>query len=532
MNLILYNGSIYTMDENTPKVEAIAFDNKKVEKIGSSEDILKLKTEDTRVIDLEGKTVIPGLNDSHMHLVKYAIFKNSAFLGECENIEEYKNVLKDFIKENDIHEGDWVIARGWNQDYFDIKEFPEKKDLDEVSTKHPIITYRACGHIVNINSKGLEVLGIDEKTPQVEGGDFNLETGIFKEAATALIEKPNKDFSKDELKEMIYDASFDLLAQGITSIHTDDLGHVEDGDQVIQAYIELAKEGKLPVRVYEQNLIHSIEELENFVSKKFNFDGCENYFKLGPIKVLADGALGARTAYLTRPYKDDSSTRGIPVFTQEQLDKIVSISHDNNFAVAIHAIGDAMMYSAFESILKSRENHEKVYRDGIVHCQITDKKLLEMYKNNDVLAYIQPIFLHYDLHIVADRIDKDLLQTSYAFKTMMDMGIKASLGTDSPVEPFDTIPNIHCAVNRQDLNKYPEGGFYPEENMTVQQAIYAYTVNSAYSSYDENIKGKLVEGMLGDFTVFDKNIFEIEKEDILDTNICMTGVDGKIVFEA
>jgi len=247
---------------------------------------------------------------------------------------------------------------------------------------------------------------------------------------------------------------------------------------------------------------------------------------------LLDGSLGAKTASLTYDYADDPGNRGILCYTEEELDEMVSLAHKNNISVAIHGIGDNAIYMIFNSIKKAQDEcHRDDARHGIVHCQIVDETLTNLFKEMDVLALVQPIFLHYDLHIVESRVGKEKAKLTYNYKTMMDLGIHVSFGTDCPVEDLNPLNCIYCAVTRKDLNGYPENGFNPDEKVSVYEAVYDYTVGSAYASFEENIKGKILKGMLADLTVLNEDIFKIEEDKIKDVVVDLTMVDGKIVYK-
>ncbi len=529
--MIIYNGCIITMDD-IKQAEAVKIVDDKFVKVGTNKEILLLRDENETIIDLEGKTVIPGLNDSHMHLYGFGMGLQMANLMNIKSVEEIITKVKIYIKDRKIEENTWVRGRGWNQDYF-IKEkrYPTKHDLDLISTIHPIILSRACGHMAVVNSKALEVCGIDDSTQPVDGGSFDINLGIFREKALGLITRNIPKPSVDDIKEALVLGMEYANSKGLTSIQTDDLSHAGDYKQMLKAYEELRDEGRLTCRIYEQSLLNK-EELQEFISLGYKTGVGDKYFKIGPLKILSDGSLGARTAALTKPYADDSATRGIMCYTQDELDDLIVTAHENNMQIAVHCIGDRAMYMVLNSYEKAIKKDVRIdHRHGIIHCQIMDETLLDIYKALNVCAYVQPIFLHYDLHIVEDRVGERLAKTSYAFKSMINKGIHLSIGTDCPVEPLDTMPNIYCAVNRSDLNGYPQEGWNPQEKMNVYEALYYYTQGSAYQSFEENIKGSITENKLADFVVLSDNPFTIDSYKIKDIQILMTYVGGKRVYQ-
>ncbi|MDF2699667.1 MAG: hypothetical protein K0Q49_1223 [Haloplasmataceae bacterium] len=539
MRKIIYNAKIHTMDKSYPQAEALLIENNKIVKVGSNEDVFQLKNCDTELIDCEGRLVIPGLNDSHMHLYGFSSYLKMINLANVKSINDIILVSKKYIDEKKPTSGSWLKGRGWNQDYFiDDKRFPNRFDLDQISTSYPIVLSRTCGHIASCNSKALQLCGINKDTKQIEGGHIDLDhngepTGIFREKAMDLL-LDHSNLTLDDLKSILLEGMKYANTQGLTSIQTDDLAHLPNKDykMMIRAYEELAKEGKLTCRINQQCLLPNKEALTKFLSLGYTTRVGNEFYKMGPLKILSDGSLGARTAAMTQPYADDHSTSGIMCFTQDELDEMILIAHKANMQVAVHCIGDLSMHMVLSSIEKALKEYPKLdHRHGIIHCQITDEAILNKYKELNVIAYVQPIFLHYDLHIVEDRVGKDLASTSYAFKTMLNKGIQTAYSTDCPVEPLDTMPNIYCAVTRQDLSTYPQGGWISQEKVSVEEAIYQYTMGSAYASFEENIKGSITVGKFADIVVLNEDIFTIDANKIKDVKIDMTFVGGNLVYK-
>lgn len=539
MDLILTNGKIYTMDKNRTVAEAMAVEDHIIRAVGSTEEILNLKKDNTIIYDLEGKTLLPGFNDSHMHLVNYGYSLTQVNLIGISSIGELNKRVSHFIDENKIEEGRWIRGRGWNQDYFTgEKRFPSRYDLDKISTTNPIVVTRACGHVVVVNSKALEVLNIGKETEQIEGGQFDLDengepTGVFRENAVGLVYDNLPTPTVEEIKDMMRNAIRDMNKAGITSVGTDDFEALPDRnyENILKAYKELKEENKLNIRIYEQCLLPNIDKLQGFIDKGYGTSMGDNLFKIGPLKLLIDGSLGARTAALMKPYSDDPNTIGITTATDDELYSLVDLAHRNNIQVAIHGIGDKAMYMAFSAIEKSLKNSPKEnHRHGIVHCQITDEYLLDKFKELNTIAYIQPIFLDYDWKIVKDRVGEEREKTSYNWKTMVNKGVAITCGSDSPVETFNVMKGIYEAVTRKDLDGNPKDGWLPEQKLTVDEAVYGYTMGGAYASFEENIKGSLEVGKLADMVLLSEDIFNIDEEDIKNIDIHMTILGGKIVY--
>jgi len=538
LDLILLNGKFETMNSLNPRAEAVAIVKGKFYKVGSNEEVLQLKSSDTKIIDLKGNMVVPGFNDSHMHLAMFGSNLLECDLVGTESVDDIIERMQDFIQKNKIEPGRWVTGKGWNEDYFNIRMLPTRYDLDKISTEHNICLTRACYHTCVVNSKGLETAGVTKDNVQIEGGRFEVDEkgvpiGICREKALKYIYSKLPSYNVEDIKKMIRSASDCAVSKGLTSIQTDDfmLPGVEF-EQILEAYKELHDSGELKVRIYEQCLLPTMDKLQHFLEKGCRTGEGDEYFKFGPLKLLADGSLGPRTAYLREPYADQPSTSGIPAYSQDGLNEIVKKAHDAGMQIAVHCIGDKAMYMVFEAFENACvQNPRKDPRHTVVHCQITDEILLDKFREDNVVATIQPIFLNYDLHMAEGRIGKERVKTSYNWKSLFDRGVHVACGSDCPVEPFDVLPGIYAAVTRKDLKGYPENGWLPEQKLSVYQALYGFTLGSAYASFEENIKGSIEEGKLADMAVLSDDIYQIEPDKIKDVEVMMTFVNGKLVYK-
>lgn len=530
MDLILKNAKIVTLDKDNSIKQAVGIKDGKIAAVGSNDNVLKLKKSHTNIIDINGKLLLPGFIDSHLHILNYGYTKQKLVLNNCRSIAELIRLGKNFIDKRAGAPGKWLLGRGWNQDYFDVKRFPTRQDLDKISLVHPICYTRTCGHLAIANSKAIELVhkktGIDFKNKNIDW-----ETGIFREDALKYLYSSIESPTVGDIKSMLKCAANDLIKCGITSVQTDDFDAMPDGDfkKVIKAYNELVMENALPVRVYEQCLIPEINTLEKFIKSGYR-TGQGNYnFKIGPLKLLIDGSLGARTALLCNGYNDDKTAKGISNYTQDELNEIVNFANKNDMQIAIHAIGDSAIYMALDSFKYARSiKNRKDDRHGVVHCQITNKELIERFSKENIIAYIQPIFIDYDLHIVEDRVGVDYSKGTYSWKSMINCGVKAAGGSDAPVVSFNIMGNIYSAVTRKDLNGYPDGGWLPLEKLTVDEAVRLFTINAAYASFEEDIKGSIEVGKLSDMVVLSEDIYSIDEDRIKDVNVEMTIVGGKV----
>ncbi len=538
MKTIYYNGRVYP--GQLPLVQAFVVEGDKFLFAGSDEQALALWKDGDETVNLAGQFVCAGFNDSHMHLLNYGQSLNMAPLyAHTGSLAEMLACLKDFISVNPGIRGTWLMGRGWNQDYFsDVQRMPNRWDLDKVSTEIPICAVRACGHALVLNSRAIELVGVTADTPQPVGGQIVLENGvpngIFFDNAMDPVFEAIPVPGREELKNMIRSACRALNAYGVTSSQSDDycVFRTLPWCEINAAYQELEQSGELTVRVYEQSNFTDLPALTEFVEQG-NVTGVGSaFFKIGPLKMLGDGALGARTAFLSRPYADDPTTCGIPVFTQETFDALIGYANAHNMQVAVHTIGDACLDRVLSAIEKALEAHpRKDHRHGIVHCQISRGDQLEKMADLKLHIYAQSIFLDYDIHIVEQRVGKELAATSYSWKTLLDKGATVSNGTDCPVELPFAMGGIQCAVTRRDL-KQSMPPYLPHEAFSVQEALDSYTSGGAYASFEEHIKGKIAPGMLADFVVLGADPFDTDPATIQNIPVRATYVGGKKVFEA
>lgn len=524
---VFKNAKIYSMDKNDSIYEAVAVDNGVIVFAGSNEEVLKKYKDASDIIDLEGKTVIPGFNDSNVNFVVYARFNTMLDLGNCKSIKEVIDIAKKAEKYDD-----WLIGRGWNQDYFEEKRMLNKHDLDEISSEYPVAFRRCCGEMIVVNSKALEVCGITES---MKSDTIDFDNGLISSKSMTLILSKIKSFEMDKLKEIILDTQEEFFKMGITSVQADDLRGLPDFDyrKVIDAYQKLHREKKLKIRVCEQAEFINKQDIDDFRQYYYYQYINDNRFKVARIKLIIDGGIGSRTALLREDYNDAKGFRGVSQYKQEELDELVKYANSLDYSVIIQATGDGAIEMALNSIEKIKDTKDFKYRrNGLIHCQITDKKLLERIKELNVAIYYQPIFLNYDMHIVEERVGEERAKTSYAYKTAMDMGINIGFGTAGPAGGINIMEGIHCAVNREDLNGWPEGGWMPEEKLTVKEAVYLYTMGSAYLSSEDKLKGSIEEDKLADFIVLDRDIFEVDKKEIKDIKVLKTIIDGDIVYSS
>lgn len=540
MKTIYTGGKVFT--GALPLQEAFIVEESRFLAVGTDAAMLALRSESDAIVPLEGRFVCPGFNDSHMHLLNYGNTMEQCDLSgtATTSLAALQQAMREFAELRQPQGDDWLLGRGWNQDYFSpATDILVRQDLDAVSTEHPVCITRCCGHCLVVNTRALELLGIDENTPVPDGGAIDRDaegrlTGVFRDTAMVLVQSRLPRPTKDDLKRMLRHASAALNSVGVTSCQTDDFCAFENitWQEVLEAFREVEAEGGLTVRVYEQSQFTDAEGLRAFLDTGLTTGSGSDMFKIGPLKMLGDGSLGARTAYMADSYADAPGEKGIAIFTQEQFNEMIALANEHGMSAAIHAIGDGILdrvLNAYEYAFNRfpREDH----RSGVVHVQLTRPDQLKRMKELNLHAYVQTVFIDYDSHIVHQRAGEALAGTSYAFRTMQGMGITVSNGTDCPVEKPDPMRGLQCAVTRQPL----DGSLPPylqEEAMSIESALQIYTAGGAYASFEEDFKGKIQPGMAADFVILDSNPFDVPVQDIYRIRTERTFLGGRCVYAA
>lgn len=527
------NGNIITLDGDK-LCEAFYVENGVFKAVGTTEEILKLTSSNEGVVDLKGKTVIPGFNDAHMHFLNYAVQKNNVNLLNVPSIDELISKTKEYIKAGNIPNEQWILSRGWNHNLFSEKRLPTRYDLDKISTQHPIYFARICGHIGVANSKALELLNITKNTENPDGGIIDkkngIPTGILRENALNLVSNSLPIMSTEQIKTLLKSAFIDALKVGITTIQTEDLTHCGSLENLLSAYRELEDEQALPLRFILQLNLPNEKSLSEAISLGLKSNLGSNVLKIGPVKLFQDGSLGGRTAAMKEAYCDIATT-GVLIYDQPALDNITKLASHADFQITIHAIGDyaaETILNSYEKIINTSEN--KDLRLTIVHCQFTNDELLNRFKKLNIVANIQPSFVMTDYPIVETAVGKFRADTSYAWKDMLNSNIPIAFSSDAPIESFNPIEGIYAAVTRKDLKGYPEEGWHKDQNLTVIEALKAYTLGSAFMSFEENIKGSISIGKLADFVILSEDILSTERDKIKNIKVLETYVGGTKLF--
>ncbi|MFC2169299.1 amidohydrolase [Acidobacteriota bacterium] len=532
--LVLINGNIITVDPDLPKAEAIAIKKDKIIALGNSIDIEKYKGSQTEVIDLKGKTVVPGLIDAHIHFPRLGKRLKQLYLDKTKNTEEAIAIIKERI--NKSKPGEWITGMGWHTAYWKTKEYPNNSELNEISPDNPVFLIGMASHAAWVNQKTLQLAGITKSTPNPPGGEIikNSETGeptgILLEKAqdlvTRLFPPETYEIKKANIKLSVQTA----LRLGLTEVHDAGVDY-----EFIKIYRELLEEGELPLRLFVMFLVpDGGSVLEEYLKNPPEIGLGENHLTLRCIKVFVDGALGARGAALLNPYSDSSENTGLIRNSEEEIYKVVSKSMRAGYQVAIHAIGDRGNRIALDAIEKAKnELSVKDARIRIEHAQILSPPDIPRFAELETIPSMQPIHCPMDMDFAESRIGSERMKGAYIWNTLLSTGARIAAGSDTPAFPVDysnPLWGIYAAVTRQDNEGRPPGGWYPEEKVSRLDALKMYTIDAAYAAFEENIKGTLTVGKLADMTILSRDIMTIPEPEILKTEVLMTIIGGKIAY--
>jgi predicted amidohydrolase YtcJ len=542
-DMIIRGGTIYTAEELTPTVEAIAVIDGKIVFAGAAKDIANYEGENTKVIDLNGKTLTPGFIEGHGHFFGVGYFEMDLDLTKAKNYDEIVEMVR--VAAEKAQPGQWILGRGWHQDKWNkqpddmVKGFQTHQKLSAVSPDNPVALEHASGHAVQVNAKAMEIAGVNQLSKESlqnvssEGGEIIRDkngnpTGIFNELATGLIYKYMPTADDDRDKQAISLATQACLRNGITSFH--DAGATKRN---IEFFREAKKDGSLGVRLYVMLSGDDKVMVNEWLANGPEIDSL-NWLTIRSIKLYCDGALGSRGAWLLEPYTDRLDFYGMPTLP---MDTVLSVSRKAlkaGFQVCSHAIGDRANREILDRYeIAFKENPTVTdHRFRIEHAQHISVPDIARFGKLGVIPAMQAIHMSSDRPWAIDRLgEKRIKEGAYMWQSLLKSGAHIVNGTDVPVEPINPIASFFASVTRQTLKGEPAGGYEPEEKMTRAQALKSYTLDAAYGAFEENIKGSIAVGKLADFTVFTKDLMTIADSEILSTEVAMTIVGGKVMYE-
>ena len=530
-DVVLINSTIYTLNDSAPNAQAVAFLGDTLVFVGSNALSKEYQCNDAKVIDLNGSYVYPGFVDSHAHLKGIGHRENSLNLQGIDSLKEMLTTVEIFS--NGIQPGEWVVGRGWIEKVWPEKRFPTRYELDRFSSDKPVILERADGHAVVVNSLALELAGISSESNDPHGGriekDKNGEpTGMLIDKATSLVEKLIPKTTKQEDKRDLKAGIDSNVSLGWTQVQI--AGGTFSDIEILE---EIKKEGNLLQRVYFA--VSAGKPAETLLKLGPKLDP-ENMLTVRGIKLYADGALGSRGAALLEKY-DDQDTTGLLIFTKEETLPVLEEALKKGIQIQTHAIGDKgnritldWYQEAFNSIV---DEERKVIdpRWRIEHSQIITKEDQIRFRDMEIIASMQPSHAIGDLHFAPSRLGMQRVGNGYVWRNLIDLGVVVAGGSDAPVEIGDPRIEFYAAVARKDLDGFYDKGWHLEQAVTREEALKMFTIWPAFAAFQEDVNGTIEVGKLADLTIFSKDIMKVPEEEILEAQVIMTIVNGKIVFE-
>ena len=525
---IFVNGDIYT--QSTPaRVQAIAVSQGKVVAVGSNAEILKLKQQSTQVVDLGGHFVMPGFNDAHLHLASGGFSQLSVDLRGTSNLQAMQHLIG--LQVNKAASGEWIQGSGWDHTLWPDKKFPTRQQLDTVSPKNPVLLTHISGHVAVANSLALQLAGVTKDTANPKGGEFERDanhelTGMLEEgSAIGLVQQYVPEASTTERRHGIELVLAEVAKNGVTSVQ--DNSDWED----FLVYRDLKDENKLTVRITEWlHFTSSVAELQNERSEGGTSDP---WLKTGALKMVTDGALGSRTAAMLAPYSDDPSTSGIMAIEPYKLRQMAIERDRAGFQLAFHAIGDKanrVALDVFEAVAKANPKRDR--RDRIEHAQVVAPEYLPRFAALNVIASMQPSHQTTDMRWAEQRVGPDRIKGAYAWATLQKSGAHLAFGTDYDVEPINPMRGLYACVTRELPEGGPAGGWQPQEKISLDDCIRAYTIGSAYAQFDESRKGTLKVGQFADFIILSNDLTKVPPSDYTKTVVLRTVVGGRTVYQS
>lgn len=541
-DILLTNGNFYTVDPSMPSATAVAIKDGRILKLGTDLDILNLKGETTKVIDLDGQFAMPGFIEGHGHfsgLGKSLI--NLNFLNS-KNWQEIVDMVAE--KAKTLEPGEWIEGRGWHQEKWNtildrqIHGYPYHDELSAVSPNNPVILYHASGHGLFANKKAMELAGVSPETPSPTGGEIVRDNrgeaiGVFEERAMTVIRSAYQEYLNTISDEKKYDlwlkgiglAEQNCLENGVTSFQDAGSSYLE-----LDRYTQLAQSGELDVRLWVM-LRHSYSDMKDNLDMLPIVNEGNHFFTCKAIKSEVDGALGAFGAWLLRAYDDKPNFVGQNTTTLEEVRNIATLAIENDLQLCVHAIGDRAnreVLNIYADMFSQTDKNDLRWR--IEHAQHLDTTDIPRFKNLGVIASMQGIHCTSDAPFVVKRLGEQRAKYgAYPWRSLLDNDVVIANGTDAPVEDISPIASFYASVTRKRSDSGLE--FFPEQSMTRAEAIYSYTLGNAYAAFEEKEKGSLRVGKLADIVVLSKDLTSCTDDEILETDVLYTIVGGEVKYQ-
>ncbi len=541
---VFKNGNIYTAEDKQALVEAVAVTSDKIVALGSNAEIEKWIGDDTEVIDLQGQTMTPGFIEGHAHIMGVGYNELNLDLIQVKSYEELVEKVKEAVAK--AQPGQWIVGRGWHQDKWTtkpakmVKGFQTHHLLSEASPNNPVFLRHASGHAALANAKAMEIASLNQlakealKQNSEEGGEIIRDelgnpTGILNERAMMLVATKIPENTAETEEQALELAIQACWRNGITSFH--DAGASRENIALFKKFLA---EKKLGVRLYPMLTGWDLGQVYEYFSAGPYIDST-HFLTIRSVKLNCDGALGSRGAWLLEPYTDRPDFSGMATYSMDTVLKVSRDALNAGFQVCSHAIGDRAnkeILDRYEIAFKENPAKAKEHRFRIEHAQHLHPNDIQRFAQMGVIPAMQAIHMSSDRPWAIERLgEKRIKEGAYMWQSLLKSGAVIVNGTDAPVEPLNPIPSFYASVSRKTLAGTPENGYEPEEKMTREQALKSYTLFAAFGEFAENIKGSIAVGKLADFTVFSKNIMEVPEQEILEAQVTMTVVGGKIVYK-
>ena len=519
--LVLHNGIIHTLDKNRPTVSALVINNGVVTYIGNDISANLGGYTNPTIIDLSGRTIIPGLRDAHAHMKSFGKIDLQANLIDARSFEQVTEIVREFAL--NASKGEWILGRGWNHERWNDRSLPTHRRLSQAAPDNPVFLTRVDGHAGLANEYALRIGKIDSNTKSPYGGliigDHNGPSGILVDTAMKLITDLIPEPNLDETKSMLITAQEQCLSAGLTEIHDAGISETE-----LEAYRSMVTEGSLKIRIYAM-LKRDFFETATITPFKIGKLSCRS------VKIVSDGALGSRGAAMLEPYSDAKDQSGFMLLKNKRFSSVALKAFSEGFQVNIHAIGDKanrITIDIIEECLKDIPISD--HRTRIEHSQIVSLQDIPRFKTLGIIASIQQTHCTSDMNMAEARLGIERIEGAYAWRKFINAGVVIAGGSDFPVENHNPLWGIYSAVTRQDHEGNPPGGWYPDERMTINEALHSFTLGPAYASFEETNYGPLSPGKAADLVILDKDIVKGPPSQILETNVVATLINGQVVF--
>ena len=528
-DLIITNARIYTVDQNRPLAEAMAIRAGRVVATGPARGVMTLRGPDTQVLDLHGRTVIPGMIDSHVHLLNLGnSLRNVDLVGTTSYDEVVARVA---ARAREVPAGTWILGRGWDQNDWGDTRFPTHAALSRAVPDHPVVLTRIDGHATLVNDAAMRAAGVTSQTQDPSGGRIERAedggpTGVLVDAAMGLVNRRVPPASREQVRTAVQAAIAEMNRWGLTSVHDAGVGRA-----VIDVYEEVAREGRFNVRDYVM-VANNDEAIDHYIQRGPQSGLYDGRLWIKSIKISADGALGSRGAALIEPYSDDPRNSGLALVPAGRVRDVAIKALRAGFQVNVHAIGDRAnrtVLDEFEQALSRVPVADHRFR--IEHAQIIHPDDVPRFAQLGVIPSMQASHQTSDMYWAVNRIGPTRVLGAYAWRSLLNSGVVIANGSDLPVERTNPLISFMASVARQDARGWPAGGWYPEQRMTRDEALRSMTIWAAYAGFMEKEVGSLVPGKLADFVVLDQDIMRVPPELILATNVVATYLGGRAVYQ-